>query len=87
VKEKGSLVISLVDDEVTNTVRIGFANTGPAIPPGIIGEIFKPGFTTRPDGAGMGLAIAADMAALHGGSVTARSDLQETVFEVVLPRV
>jgi signal transduction histidine kinase len=59
--------------------------------PGIQGyrqaSIFHPGETTRPDGSGMGLAIAKEEAAKLGGTVrVARSILFcGSCFEVVLP--
>ena len=36
-------------------------------------------------GTGLGLAIVEQIAQLHGGSVSVRSDLEGTVFEVTLP--
>jgi signal transduction histidine kinase len=87
VKEKGSVLIDIIDNEKPDTVRIRFINRGPAIPPEVIGQIFQFGFTTRPSSQGMGLAIAADMIVLHGGTISATSDIHKTVFEIVLPRI
>jgi len=52
------------------------ANTGPVISPADAGRIFQPfqrlSDRTSHDGSGLGLAIVASIAAIHGGTVTAR---------------
>ena len=52
------------------------ANTGPAISPADTGRIFQPfqrlSDRTSQDGFGLGLAIVASIAAIHGGTATAR---------------
>ena len=52
------------------------ANTGPVIDPGDTGRIFQPferlSDRTSYDGFGLGLAIVASIAAIHGGTATAR---------------
>jgi signal transduction histidine kinase len=52
------------------------ANTGPVISPADAGRIFQPfqrlSDRTSQDGSGLGLAIVASIAAIHGGTATAR---------------
>jgi len=52
------------------------ANTGPVINPADTGRIFQPfqrlSDRTSHDGSGLGLAIVASIAAIHGGTATAR---------------
>jgi signal transduction histidine kinase len=52
------------------------ANTGPVVDPGDVGRIFQPferlSDRTSSDGCGLGLAIVASIAAIHGGTATAR---------------
>jgi signal transduction histidine kinase len=52
------------------------ANTGPVVDPGDTGRIFQPferlSDRTSYDGFGLGLAIVASIAAIHGGTATAR---------------
>jgi signal transduction histidine kinase len=52
------------------------ANTGPVVDPADVGRIFQPferlSDRTSHDGFGLGLAIVASIAAIHGGAATAR---------------
>ncbi len=52
------------------------ANTGPVISPADIDRIFQPfqrlSVRTTHDGFGLGLAIVASIAAIHGGAATAQ---------------
>jgi signal transduction histidine kinase len=58
------------------TGRLTVANTGPVISPADAGRIFQPfqrlGDRTSHDGYGLGLAIVASIAAIHGGTAAAR---------------
>jgi len=69
-------------------VRIDVADTGTGVPTEIIGRIFEPYFTTKPEGigTGLGLNIARDIARAHGGDITVESRPGEgAVFSVFLP--
>ena len=56
--------------------QLTVANTGPVISPADAGRIFQPfqrlSDRTSHDGFGLGLAIVASIAAIHGGTATAR---------------
>jgi signal transduction histidine kinase len=56
--------------------QLTVANTGPVISPADAGRIFQPfqrlTDRTSHDGSGLGLAIVASIAAIHGGTATAR---------------
>lgn len=56
-------------------VRIVVTDTGPGIPPDIIGHVFEPFFTTRAGeaGTGLGLAIVRGIAEGYGGTATAEN--------------
>ena len=73
-------------------VRIEVVNRGPTIERSALDQIFDP-LTRGPeqrhdtdDGLGLGLYIVREVARAHGGEVHVRSDKEETVFAVRLPR-
>ena len=66
--------------------RIRVADTGPGIPPQIRSRLFDPFFTTRPDGAGLGLFSCRRIMQAHGGTIKVRSTAgRGTQFTLWLP--
>ena len=69
-----------------------FRNAGPTIPPEKLSRMFEQFFRldasrgTRTGNAGLGLAIAKEIVEAHGGTITARSEGEEVLFTVTLPR-
>ncbi len=49
------------------------ADNGPGIAPDVQERIFIPFFTTKPEGSGIGLSLARQIARLHGGTLSVRS--------------
>ena len=72
-------------------IEIVFTNTGDKIPGDMLQTIFEKFYrvdgsrSTGTGGAGLGLAIAKQIAELHGGRIMARSDDNRTQFIVTLP--
>ena len=61
-------------------------DTGIGIPKGNLGKIFKPRFTTKPKGIGLGLAVSRDLIEEHGGRITVESEVGKgAIFTVELP--
>jgi sensor histidine kinase regulating citrate/malate metabolism len=76
-----------VDDD---EVHVVVADTGPGVPPELVGEIFRRGWSTKAPtvgGRGVGLALVQVVCERRGGAVTVRSGADGTgaVFEVRLP--
>jgi two-component system, cell cycle sensor histidine kinase and response regulator CckA len=66
--------------------RVTLADTGTGIDPAVLGRVFDPYFTTKPDGSGLGLAISHSIVQRHGGAVRLRSQLGAgSEFELLLP--
>ena len=67
-------------------VRISIRDYGPGISAEVLGRIFDPYFTTKPDGSGLGLATAYAIVVKHGGHISAESTPGVgTVFTIDLP--
>ncbi|HET7105350.1 MAG TPA: ATP-binding protein [Candidatus Acidoferrum sp.] len=61
-------------------------DNGKGISPDALPKIFRPFFTTRKAGTGLGLSLASGIIQSHGGNIEARSTLgQGTQFRIQLP--
>lgn len=75
-----------LDDK--NRVVLELRDTGPGIPPELLGHVFDTFFTTKPIGVGtgLGLSIAHSIVKEMGGTITVESELGEgATFRVILP--
>jgi signal transduction histidine kinase len=69
-----------------NQVVIAVADSGAGIDPQVIGRIFEPFYTTKPQGTGMGLAISRSIIEAHGGRLWAEPNTpQGATFQCTLP--
>ena len=55
-------------------VEVTVQDTGPGISGEILGRIYEPFFSTKPDGLGMGLSICRSIAEAHGGRLEASNN-------------
>ncbi len=79
-------------DAIDDAVTVRFVDNGAGIPPHDVPHIFTPffrGSNTKPaQGSGVGLSLTHRIIALHGGSITFESRLNEgTTFVVTLPSI
>lgn len=66
---------------------VSITDTGRGIPQDALDRVFEPFYSTKPDSAGLGLAIAWRTAAAHGGRLTIESAVgRGTTVDVALPR-
>jgi signal transduction histidine kinase len=69
-----------------NQVLVAVADSGVGIAPQVLGRIFEPFYTTKPEGTGMGLAISRSIIEAHGGRLWAEpSTPRGTTFQYTLP--
>src|SRR5215469_12280421 len=81
---KVEVAIAREDPNVLITVK----DTGKGISPEALSRIFKPFFTTRKEGTGLGLSLASGIVQSHGGTIEALSILgQGTQFRIQMPIV
>jgi signal transduction histidine kinase len=81
----GRVQVSLVEAPGARLVRV--ADNGPGLPQRARERLFQPfSGSSRPEGAGLGLAIARELAQGHGGDLTlVESGPKGTMFELRLP--
>jgi signal transduction histidine kinase len=69
----GRVVLSLID-------------TGKGMPPDVLARVFRPFFSTKPGGTGLGLATARKIIEAHGGRIDAESEIGKgSKFTITLP--
>lgn len=86
VMPNGGTVTFSVESHTDGMVCVLVSDTGPGIAPEIQSEIFKPFFTTRKQGVGLGLNICKRIAEDHGGRITAANNSSGgAIFELCLP--
>lgn len=66
-------------------VSLVVKDTGPGIDPKDMENIFKPFFTTKSSGMGMGLSICKSIVEAHAGTLTVSSNGRGTIFEMTFP--
>jgi len=84
-RKAGVIAVSLERRDEASLIRV--ADNGPGVPERVRARLFQPfSGSGRPDGAGLGLAIARELAQAHGGDVVlAETGPTGTSFEVRLP--
>lgn len=71
-------------------LRLTARDTGPGIPPAVLGRIFEPFFTTKKssEGSGLGLSVVHGIVKSHDGAITVSSEVGKgTAFTILLPRI
>lgn len=66
-------------------MEIAVTDNGPGLAAAMVGRVFEPFATTKADGVGLGLAIAAEIVTRHEGRIDVESRPGHTVFRVLLP--
>jgi signal transduction histidine kinase len=64
---------------------IEVSDTGPGPPPEVAESLFEPFVTSKPEGVGLGLALARRVAVEHGGQLAWIRDGERTRFRLTLP--
>lgn len=81
------IVVKAKADE--DSFKLSVHNNGDQIPQEKLNDLFKPfqrGAThVNKDGLGLGLYISAEIARAHGGTLTVKSTVDETCFELIIP--
>lgn len=80
--------VDFVLRHTADAVHLAVRDHGPGIDPALRPQVFDPFFSTRPDSAGLGLAVARKVARAHGGELhlDAPDALPGASFTFSLPR-
>ena len=79
----------VVHGEETGFQRISITDNGPGIPVNVLPKLFRPFFTTKAKGTGLGLAVVQKVIVQHGGQVQVRNRPEggaEFIVTLPLPR-
>jgi hypothetical protein len=69
-----------------NSVEISVSDTGPGISPEQLEKIFRPFYTTKQSGTGLGLSLCRRIVRQHRGTLTAESEIRKgSTFIIRLP--
>ena len=84
ISKEGAVEVNLAREGANALIVV--KDNGKGIAPEALPKIFKPFFTTRKEGTGLGLSLANGIVRSHGGTIEARSALGEgTQFRIQLP--
>ena len=61
-------------DAVHGQLRISISDNGPGVPDNVADRVFRPFFTTKAQGTGLGLALVQKIIVTHNGRVTVTND-------------
>ena len=86
IDEKGIITLTTIFDESKKIVEIIVEDTGFGIPKNKLNEIFKPFYTTKTEGTGLGLVIIKDTVQKHNGKIEIDSEPGAgTIIKITLP--
>jgi signal transduction histidine kinase len=85
----GTVQVTLTSDERLAAgppvVVLEVRDSGPGPASAVAGRLFEPFVTNKPEGVGLGLAVARQVAEAHGGSIDWSRQHGWTCFRIVLP--
>ncbi len=88
IEGKGIIVYKTKQNTKNKTVEISVEDNGIGIPEDKINEIFKPFYTTKTEGTGLGMSIIKETVENHGGSIKVTGKKGSgTTMTIILPMI
>jgi signal transduction histidine kinase len=81
----GEVDLRATSDRTLVTIEV--SDTGPGPPPVVAENLLEPFVTSKPEGVGLGLAVAVRVAVEHGGRLSWRRENGQTRFRMTLPHL
>jgi len=72
-------------DRLALPLEVSVRDNGAGVPSEVQASMFEPFVSSKPKGAGLGLAIVAKIVSDHGGTIECESEPRRTVFRLRLP--
>lgn len=85
LRTRAALGVRIGDEVHAMVLRLEVVDDGRGVPEDMVEQIFLPLVSGRPDGSGLGLAMAQQVAREHRGALVYRSRTGHTVFTLQLP--
>src|SRR5258708_8036027 len=78
--------ITIQAEERDNGVSLSMIDTGKGMAPEVMARVFRPFFSTKPGGSGLGLATTTKIILAHGGTIDVQSEVgRGSKFTIFLP--
>jgi signal transduction histidine kinase len=86
MQEGGTVGIKTRFDAASHSVHVEISDTGRGIDVAVMDKLFKPFFTTKAKGTGLGLPISKRLIEEHGGTIIMeRNSRGGATFRIILP--
>jgi signal transduction histidine kinase len=86
IDERARMLIVTTEQTGDGGIRVAVHDSGPGIDPKDLEQVFKPFYTTKGGGVGMGLSICRSIITAHGGRLWAEANQPRgAVFQFSLP--
>jgi two-component system sensor histidine kinase AtoS len=86
IPDRGVVTVRTMHDQQEHAIMIEVRDTGRGIDESAMDKVFRPFFTTKNDGTGLGLPVSMQIVEQHGGNMTVgRNPGGGTVFTITIP--
>jgi C4-dicarboxylate-specific signal transduction histidine kinase len=85
-KSSTDRIIAIDIYQGSNSIELEYKDTGPGFPGNNLNLMFEPGYSMKPDGTGLGLALAGEAMGRIGGQIEAKQSANGAVFNITIKR-